>query len=191
MLMENNLKPKELVNVADFGIKGINYYWTRRERFEISLEELKSAGVNNGNAYLSWNIIEPLKKANKELKKYQMELIVKDAYRSPELCKLIQKKRYKVRGKEETDQLINMERMPHSTGLAVDVGLIDLKTGEELKMRNADDDPEAFFVDFYKNKKDANSREFQRLQDVLIRTMKSVGFTIGSKSEFWHFEWKK
>ena len=81
--------------------------------------------------------------------------------------------------------------MPHATGLAVDIGLLDLKTGKELMMRNKDDDPEAYLIDYYRNKKDSQSAEFQRLQDILISTMTSVGFSVGEKGEFWHFEWKK
>ena len=189
--MSKTSKPENLVNVADFGIKGANYYWTRRERFGISDEELKSAGVFDGNAYLDRELIELLRTANKELKKQGMELIVKDAHRTPGLYKLAQQKLYKAQGKEKTDQLLNMLRMPHSTGFAVDIGLLDLKTGEELKMHDSKDDPKAYFIDYYKNKKDPESQEFQRLQDILINIMKSTGFYIGSKGEFWHFEWKK
>ncbi len=189
--MGKTSKPKNLVNIADFGIKGANYYWTRRERFGISDGELKSAGVFDGNAYVNRELVEPLRRANEELKKQGIELIVKDAHRTPGLYKLAQAKLYKAQGKEKTDQLLNMIRMPHSTGLAVDIGLMDIKTGQELKMRDSKDDPEAYFIDYYRNKKDLQSREFQRLQNILISTMKSAGFCIGSKGEFWHFEWKK
>ncbi|MFA5158693.1 MAG: M15 family metallopeptidase [Patescibacteria group bacterium] len=187
----NNKKRPKLVNLADFGLRGFNYYWTRKERYKINDVELKSVGVSDGNAYVDESLIKPLKKVNQALFQHGLELIVKDAYRSSELYKMIQKKRYKVRGKAETDKLLNLETMPHSTGLAVDVGLIDLKSGKELMMRNSKDDPEAFFVEYYRNKLDDQSQEYQQLQELLISAMKRVGFSIGSNGEFWHFELTK
>ena len=189
--MSTKHQPENLVNIADFGIKGANYYWTRSGRYKISKEELGNAGVFDGNAYLDKELIVPLQKANEKLSNLGLELIVKDAHRTPGLYKLAEKKLYEYQGKDKTDKLLNMIHMPHATGLAVDIGLIDLKTGEELKMRDSNDDPEAYFIDFYRGKTDLSSKEFQRLQDILISTMISVGFLVGTKGEFWHFEWKK
>lgn len=182
---------RNLVNISDFGIRGSNYYWTRRERFNINKAELAKAGVEDGNAYVDESLILPLKKANEILKKLGMESVIKDAFRTKKLYRLAQEKLYQTNGKEKTDQLLNMIRMAHSTGLAIDVGLIDLETGQELKMRDSKDDPEAYFIDYYRDKKDPESQEFQRLQDLLIEIMKSVGFSIREDGEFWHFEWKK
>ncbi|MEI8060679.1 MAG: hypothetical protein WCG99_00060 [Candidatus Berkelbacteria bacterium] len=189
--MSEKHQSENLVNIADFGIKGANYYWTRSERYKISKDELENAGVFDGNAYLDKKLIAPLQKANEKLLNLGMELIVKDAHRTPELYKLAETKLYEYQGKDKTDKLLNMIRMPHATGLAVDIGLIDLKTGEELKMRDSKDDPEAYLIDNYRKKKDPQSKEFQRLQDILIETMTLVGFSVGTKGEFWHFEWKK
>lgn len=179
-----------LVSLLDYGLKGINFYWTRKDRFNLSEAELNSAGVFNDHAYVDEVIIFPLKEANNIFAKHGYELLIKDAYRSPELYKLIQQKRYEIHGKEHTDKLLNLETMPHSTGRVVDVSLVDIKSGEELMFRDSADDPEAWFVDFYRDKADERSREFQRLQDLLIETMLSVGFKLGSKREFWHFEFK-
>lgn len=184
-----NKKP-DLVNLADYGLKGINFYWTRKERFNLSEEELNSADVFDASAYVDKAIIDPLKKANNIFSQDGYELLVKDAYRSPELYKLVQKKRYEIHGKEHTDKLLNLETMPHSTGRVIDVSLIDMKSGEELKFRDSADDPDGWFIDFYRDKTDAQSKEFQRLQDLLIKTMVSVGFQLGSKREFWHFEFR-
>ncbi len=178
-----------LVNVSDYGLKGINFYWTRKERFNLSEGELNSAGVMDADAYVSEVIIEPLKKANDIFMQHGYEILIKDAYRSPELYKLVQQKRYEINGKEYTDKLLNLETMPHSTGRVVDVSLVDLKSEEELMFRDSADDPDGWFVDFYKNKTDAKSQEFQRLQDLLIETMTSVGFKLGGKREYWHFEY--
>ena len=82
-----------------------------------------------------------------------------------------------------------MEKMPHANGLTIDVNLIDLSTGEEVKMRNPEQDPPAFFVDFYRNSTNPQEQEFQKLQDILVQGMLSAGFVLGSKKEFWHFEY--
>jgi D-alanyl-D-alanine dipeptidase len=179
----------QLVNVSDFGIQGINFYWTRKERFNLSEEELNAVGVVNEHAYVRQEIIEPLKQTNEHFKTLGYELIVKDAYRSPDLYDLIQKKRYVLHGKEHTDKLLNMVTKPHTNGLTIDVNLIELATGEEVKMRNPAEDPDAFFIDFYRERPEPECKEFQRLQDILVHGMLEVGFKLGSKKEFWHFEY--
>jgi pimeloyl-ACP methyl ester carboxylesterase/D-alanyl-D-alanine dipeptidase len=181
--------PSNLVNVTDYGITGINFYWTRKERFGVSEKEMNEVGIYDGNAYVDKSIIEPLQKAQHLFKEAGYELIVKDAYRTPELYHLVQKKRYEVRGKEETDALLNMVTMPHTTGRAIDINLIDPKTGQELLMRDPAEDPGAFFIDFYRERQDPQSQEYQHLQDLMVTTMLSVGFRLGSKKEFWHFEY--
>lgn len=177
-----------LVSTSTHGIKGLNYYWSRRERYKITEDELHAAGVEDGDAYVAEELIPHLLSANEKLVPHGFELIVKDGYRPPAMYALIQRKRYETRGKEETDLLLNMETMPHASGYVVDVNLVRLDTGAELMLRDSKDDPGAFFIDFYKDKEDAQSMEFQRLQSLLIATMQSCGFLIGVKREFWHFE---
>lgn len=179
-----------LVNSAEFNIKGVNYYWTRKERYNISEEELRAVGVTDGNAYIDKALIPPLQIANTKCKALGYEIIIKDGYRSPELYQLIQKKRYETRGKEETDKLLNLTTMPHSTGMVIDINLVDTRTGEELIMRDSKDDSDgAFFIDYYKNKTDERSQEFQRRQQTMIDIMLESGFSLGTKNEYWHFEY--
>jgi D-alanyl-D-alanine dipeptidase len=182
------MKPT-LVNTSDYGIKGINFYWTRAERFNITTEELNEVGVFDEHAYVSETIIAPLQVANEQFKTLGYELIVKDAYRSPELYHLIKAKRDILHGEEITSALLNMIKMPHSTGHTVDINLIDLNTDEEVKMRNPEEDPQAFFIDFYRERTEKKCIEDQRLQDILIGGMLSAGFELGGKKEFWHFEY--
>jgi D-alanyl-D-alanine dipeptidase len=177
------------VRVSDHGLKGINFYWTRRDRFQMSEEELNSAGVFDEHAYVRKELITPLKSAATYFLSQGYELIIKDAHRSAKLYALIQNKRYALRGKSETDKLLNMVDMPHSNGLTIDVNLIDVSTGEEVHMRNPADDPDAFFIDFYRDKTDAISKQYQLLQDLLVNGMLDAGFTLGKKGEFWHFEY--
>lgn len=181
----------KLMVVNDHGIKGINYYWVRREMYDIDLVELENIGIHDDKAYVDEKIIPLLDRANVILAPYGYEIIIKDAYRSTELYKLIQVKRYAKFGKEQTDKILNTASMPHSNGRTVDVGLLDLVSGEEVPMRNKKDDPDNFFINYYREKTDAESVEYQRLQDLLVETMTSLGFKLGSKQEFWHFELPK
>jgi D-alanyl-D-alanine dipeptidase len=182
------MRPGYLVNTNDYDIKGINFYWTRRERFTMSEDELALAGVDSEHAYVHAALIPPLLRAKELFHQKGYEMIVKDAFRSPELYGLIQEKRYILRGRAETDKLLNMVTMPHATGRAIDINLIDLTTGEEVTMRNPEEDPDAFFIDFYKEKLDEVSKEYQRLQTLQVETMLEAGFSLGVKREFWHFE---
>jgi D-alanyl-D-alanine dipeptidase len=182
------MPPRNLVNVSDYGLKGINFYWTRRARFNMSEAELNQAGVFDEHAYVQEVLIPSLIKANTFFVSRGYELIVKDAYRSPELYSLIQQKRYALHGKVHTDALLNMEKMPHANGLTVDINLLELSTGEEVKMRNPEQDPDAFFCNFYRTSSNPVEKEFHRLQTLLIEGMVMVGFKLGVKGEFWHFE---
>lgn len=179
-----------LVNVADYKIKGINYYWARKEMFNLTDEELRSVGVKDNYARVDQKLIPKLKEANEIFKTYGFEIIVKDGYRSRKEYRLVQQKRYEKDGKENTDKTFNTRRMAHASGLTVDINLIDLKTGQEIEMYDKSEWPDSIFINYYKNKKDPKSREFQRLQDLMISTMLSLGFKLGSKKEFWHFKYK-
>ncbi len=179
-----------LVKLSEYGIKAENYYWTRRDRYDLSEQELHAVGVFDGDGYVDESIVQPLQQANEIFGALGYELIVKDAYRSADLYKIVQAKRYKLHGKELTDKLLNVVTMPHSSGRTVDVSLMDLKTGKEVRMRNSEDDPNGgYLIDYYKDRADSVSQEFQRLQELLRRVMLSVGFQLGIKNEFWHFEY--
>ncbi|MBI4036702.1 hypothetical protein HY386_02400 [Candidatus Daviesbacteria bacterium] len=179
-----------LVNVADYRIKGINYYWKRREKFNLSEDELRSVGVQGNNALVDEILIPKLKEANQIFKQHGYEIIVKDAYRSPELYQLVKDKRYEIEGKESTDKTFNPIRMPHASGRVVDINLVSLGSGEEVEMWDKKDWPDGAFINCYQGKPDSRSKEFQRLQDLMVSTMVSLGFKLGLKNECWHFEYK-
>jgi len=177
-----------LVALSSYGIRGENYYFTRRDRYQISLEELGEIGITDAEAYVDEGIIPALQQADAALRKHGYTLIIKDAFRSPELYSLIHHKRLAQFGEEHTNRLINMDAMPHSSGRAVDIGLIDLGTETEVHFRNNADDPDAYFINFYANRTDDIGKGYHRLQTLLIETMQSAGFVLGSKGEYWHFE---
>ena len=181
------MAPKsKLVDVRDFGIKGINYYFERKEQFGISAGELAAIGVDN-SVLVNQAIIPALQKVQSELKQQGYDLIVKDAYRSPELYKLVKRKRYERDGKENTDKTLDAVNMPHADGYTVDVNLLDLATGSEMELRDKSDWPNGIFVDFYKDRADAKSQKYQKLQTILIKTMLKNGFRLAGLREFWHF----
>lgn len=186
--MKKDSAPR-LVKLSDHGIRSWNYYWHFRHELKMTEAELRIVGVEGDTLYVRPELIEPLKEADKRFRKHSFELVVKDAYRSPELYALAYRKRQARWGRKATDRLYNMKDMPHRSGLVVDVSLVDSKNGQEVRMRDPkQDDDGAQSIGFYQDKSDAVSREYQRLQDLLIEVMLSVGFELGIKREFWHFE---
>lgn len=177
-----------LVKLSDYGIKNINYYWERRDKFNLTEAELAGVGITGNDAVVDYSLISRLKKVNELLKPAGYEIIIKDAYRSKELYDLVRKKRYKSDGKEVTDKTLSVDRMHHSTGLAVDVNLVDLNTGKEIAIWDKLDWPDGIFIDYYRNKTDIKSRQYQQMQDLLIGTMQKAGFNLAPKNEFHHFE---
>lgn len=179
---------RKLVKLKDHGLDGQNYHVINRARFNISKHELKDIGIHDADCYVSEDLIKPLQEANTTLLKQGYKLYITDGYRSKELYKLAHSKRKKTEGKMETQKIMNMSKMPHSSGLTVDVTLRSVANGRLLLMRRSKDGVEAKFIDFYKNKKDLQSKELQNRQLILRRAMENAGFKLGKKQEFWHFE---
>ncbi|HEY8108846.1 MAG TPA: M15 family metallopeptidase [Patescibacteria group bacterium] len=182
--------PPKLVSLRGSGLRVWNYYWHFRHELKMSEDELREVGIEGDDLFIRPEVIGPLKEADAKFREHGYELIVKDAYRSPELYELAYRRRHAVYGQAATDRLYNMRDRPHMSGLVVDVNLVDPETGEQVKMRNPKHDDEgAQTIGFYKGKQDPVSREYERLQDLLIEVMLSVGFKLGVKREFWHFEY--
>ena len=73
---------------------------------------------------------------------------------------------------------------PHNTGLAVDVSLYDLETGEQVEMSSGFDEPSPRQYASY-----AGGTSHQRaLRSLLRETMEVHGFK-GIEMEWWHFEY--
>ncbi|MCL2869633.1 hypothetical protein FWF48_02385 [Candidatus Saccharibacteria bacterium] len=181
------MKGLGLVDIADYGIKGINYYVARAEQLGVTKDELASIGITNSSALVRREMLPSLLRAQSDLKQAGYDILVKDAYRSPELYKLVQRKRYERDGRTDTDKTLNAVEMPHASGSVVDINLIDIKTGQELELWDKSDWPDGAFVDYYKNHADVKSQEYQKLQTLLIKTMLKNGFKLGKMREFWHF----
>jgi len=177
-----------LVKLSDYKIKNFNYYWQRRDNFNLTEAELAAVGVTGNDALVDISLIPKLQQVNESLKPLGYELIVKDAYRSKELYDLVRQKRYENDGQEITDRTLSKIRMPHATGLAVDVNLVDLKTGEEIETWDKSDWPDGLFAGYYNGKMDSKSHRYQQMQDLLINAMKESGFKLGIRQESHHFE---
>ena len=93
-------------------------------------------------------------------------------------------------GKEATDATLNVKTMPHASGFSVDVAIWDTKTNKEIYLRKGADGMPAFYVHFYENRKDLESKKYQKLQDYLAGLMMKYGFRFASLKEYWHYDYK-
>lgn len=178
-----------LVSTRDQGIPGVNYYYTNREQWNISLEELAMVGIIDDQTYVHQDLITPLLWVINRLHPRGYGICIKDAFRSPETYTLVRAKVAVQRGEDETAHLFNMKDMPHATGRAIDIGLIDLASNQELGLRDRQaDGPDADFLNFYRGRNDSQACIFQERQDILHAAMLEAGFVFGSKREVWHFE---
>jgi len=180
---------KDHVCIDEYGLLGINYYWNRRKIYGVGEDELKKVGIINDRVRVHREIIEPLLSIDKVFIKQGYRLFVKEGYRPEELYKLIYKKRVEKFGKEGTDKLINMDKMPHKTGKTADVTLWDPKKKKEIYLRDKGDGINALFVDFYKDRTDEKGKWYQSMQEYVINTMQDNGFRLGVLREYFHFDY--
>jgi len=135
-------------------------------------------------AYARKPVAESLKKIQSDLRPQGLGIKIFDAYRPYKATV----KFYEVYG--DTTYVASPYRgSRHNRGCALDLTLINLKTGKELKMPTGYD---SFSKDAWPTTpvKDPEARKNRTL---LINTMEKHGFRVNS-SEWWHFDfngWKK
>lgn len=183
-------KKAELVFIDKFGLLGSNYYWRKRDQYNISVEELKAAGLENDRVRLSPDIIKPLQDIDRELQGHGHRIYISEGYRPNAVYELIYSKRSSQFGTKWTNRLINIKDRPHTTGKTVDVTLWSIKDNRDLVLRDRKDGPEALLIDFYKDKRDRHAKEYQRLQRLLMNVMLSHGFRTGPLREYFHFNYQ-
>ena len=176
--------------VDEHGLQGSNFYWEKRESYGISDEEMQRIGIFDSRAQIAETIVAPLLTAHEKFRRQGYQLFIKEGCRPRALYELMYAKRIEKFGKQATDKIINMRDMPHATGKTVDVALLDLETGKQIYMRRAEDGDAAFFVDFYKTKSDALSSQYHHLQELTIGIMQECGFRLGTKREYFHFDYR-
>lgn len=177
---------KELVHIDDHGLLGSNFYWQKGKEIGLSKEELAAVGLYDDRALVHPDLIAPLQRIDAILQKGGFRLYIKEGYRSKELYGLINKKIQERIGEAETGRILNMIDMPHATGRAIDVTL--WKDGEPVPMKDKTDGIDGYFIDFYKGK-GAQGERFYALQTMLIGIMQDNGFRLGTKREYFHFNY--
>jgi zinc D-Ala-D-Ala dipeptidase len=135
-------------------------------------------------AYARKPVAESLKKIQADLKSQGLGIKIFDAYRPYKATV----KFYEVYG-DTTYVASPYKGSRHNRGCALDLTLINLKTGKELKMPTGYD---SFSKDAWPTTpvKDPEARKNRTL---LISAMEKYGFRVNS-SEWWHFDfigWKK
>ncbi|MEX2230875.1 MAG: M15 family metallopeptidase [Cyclobacteriaceae bacterium] len=134
-------------------------------------------------AYARKPVADALKKIHAELKKDGLGIKIFDAYRPYKATV----KFYEVYG--DTTYVASPYRgSRHNRGCALDLTLIDLKTGEELKMPTGYD---SFSKQAWPSTPMPDP-EIRKNRQTLIRAMEKFGFKVNS-SEWWHFDftgWK-
>lgn len=136
---------------------------------------------DNDQLYISKEVAAALTKVQESLAPYGYGLVLWDAYRPWHISKLASDALPKDKKNMLDDPM--KKGSSHNTGIAVDVGFYDLKTGAELEMISAFDEPSMRQYSSY-----AGGTLRQRyLRDLLRGAMQKAGFK-GIEMEWWHFE---
>ena len=182
--------PADLVYIDAYGLLGSNFYWHKYAAHGLSKEDILEAGLVDDRVQVSSKIIDILVKIDSELQKQGQRLYIKEGYRSKKLYQIVYDRRVEKYGKEATESILNLKDMPHAEGLSVDVAIWDIATDKEVYLRKGDDGIDALFIGFYKNKDDEESKRYQALQDFLANLMLGYGFRIGTRREYFHFDYR-
>ncbi len=180
-----------LVSIRDHNLLGSNFYWHKFANHGLTKEDIISAGVVDDQVYVHKDLIPQLLAVDKQLQLRGWRLYVKEGYRSKKLYEIVYERRVAKYGKAETDNLFNMDAMPHASGTSVDVAIWDEKTNQEVFLRRSEDGAPALYIDYYKVKEDPDAKKYQELQEYLIGLMLDHGFQIGTKKEYFHFDYTK
>ncbi len=181
---------KKLVYIDEYGLIGSNFYWHKYEAKGLTKEDILAAGLTGDRVQVDESLIVPLQSIERDLRPLGYRLYIKEGYRSRELYEIIYTRRVEKFGKAETDSLLNMEGMPHALGLSVDVALWSLAENKEVYLRDGADGVDALFIFFYKAKPGPEASAYQALQDTLITHMMTHGFRLGTKREYFHFDFR-
>ena len=133
-------------------------------------------------AFLQRPAAEALVRANRSLKKQGFGLLVFDGYRPWAVTKKFWDETPAVQRKFVANP---RKGSKHNRGCAVDLTLIDLKTGQEVSMPSPYDD----FSDKASSSYRGGTAGQRRLRGVLRAAMERQGFRV-EPSEWWHFDYK-
>lgn len=186
----NHMELGDLVYIDEYGLLGSNFYWHKYASHGLTKEDILSVGLVNDRVQVSKKILPVLQNIDTELQKRGWRLYIKEGYRSRALYEIVYKRRVEKYGAEATDSIFNLESMPHAQGLSIDVAIWDPQQNKEVFLRRGEDGLPALFIGFYRNAKDEDSKKYQELQDYLADIMMRHGFRIGTKREYFHFDYR-
>lgn len=185
------MNESDLVYIDEYGLLGSNFYWHKYEVKGLSKQDILDAGLTSERVQIHKELIPVLLEIDEKFQKdLGYRLYVKEGYRSKALYEIVYKRRCEKFGEEETSKLLNMKDMPHALGRSIDVALWDTKENKEVYLRRAEDGADALFADFYKEKTDPDSEQYQKLQEYVINTMQDLGFRLGKLREYFHFDYR-
>jgi len=151
--------------------------------------DIRYATINNftkqkiytlAKAYARTPVAEALKRAQAELKPMGLGIKIFDAYRPYKATV----KFYEVY--HDTTYVASPYRgSRHNRGCAIDMTIINLKTGEELKMPTGYDS----FQKAAWPSTPVKDPEIKKNRDLIISVMEKQGFKVNS-SEWWHYDFK-
>ncbi len=180
--MEN--QNENFVYIDEYGLLGSNFYWHKGIEIGLSKEMLKRVGLENERVLVHKDLMTPLQNADKKLQEKGYRIFITEGYRSKELYGLIDEKITEKIGEKEKNRILNMKDMPHSIGKSVDVAL--WRDGKKLILHDKKDGISGYFIDFYKE----TNKSYQELQEMLIKIMQDNGFRLGTKREYFHFNYE-
>lgn len=131
--------------------------------------------------YVHRDLIEPLRAIQAELRNYGFGLKVWDAYRPPSVQRLM----WDLVPDERYVSNPHKEGGRHTRGIAIDVTLVDLKTGQEVEMPTGFDD---FSLAARADAPVESCVAFSN-RTMLHDVMSKHGFTV-NPDEWWHFNFK-
>lgn len=135
---------------------------------------------DQARAFARKPVVESLKKIQKELNQQGLGLKIFDAYRPY----AVTVKFWELTPSDKKDFVANPEKgSRHNRGCAIDLTLINLKTGEELIMPTPFDS----FAKEAAADYDDIPLEAKKNRDFLIAIMQRNGFNV-IKNEWWHFD---
>ena len=138
------------------------------------------AVYNQARAFARKPVVDALKEIQSELRMQGLGLKIFDAYRPYSVTV----KFWKVTPLAKKEFVANPKTgSRHNRGCAVDLTLIDLKTGEELEMPTPYD---SFAAEASPTFEDVSSLQKQN-RDLLINIMENNGFKV-IKNEWWHYD---
>ncbi|MGZ4787680.1 MAG: M15 family metallopeptidase [Terriglobales bacterium] len=143
---------------------------------------MRTPFYTEARAFMQRPAAEAVMRANQKLKAYGYGLIIHDGYRPWYVTKMF----WDGTPADKHDFVANpYPGSRHNRGCAVDLGLYELKTGEEVQMPSGYDEMSERAYPSYQG----GTKEERDRRDLLRHIMESEGFTVYPQ-EWWHFDYK-